>query len=444
MRRISALANLAVAAVFLCACGFAPRPKHGDKPSPLTSTTSSGGESAAAGGDPDALPRARAIAMNDRTGTAVTARTSVVSGEHVSQSTPTDSGGEMATVTSGRLDTNVSGSVTVTDGTGALNVIVDSGAVTATVTDGSGALNTIVDSSALPTGASTSALQTAGNASLSSMDTKTLAAGQATMAASSPVVIASNQSAVPVTDGSGAMNVIVDSGAITATVSDGSGALNTIVDSGSVAVTSVIPGTGATNLGKAEDSAPGATDTGVVLLGVRRNTAASSSSTDGDYVTSGFTAFGELYTFDEGANTTLATISSRLTQHAENNAHATINTSSDTTSSSIDVRQYDEIWIEFELSVTATGTIEIWGAASLAGLSTLTSQRGLPLYDVLEVGSACSHADGDRLVTVAFTSGSGNAVCSVRIPGPPPYLAVRWDQASGGGGSGLIVNTFAR
>lgn len=51
----------------------------------------------------------------------------------------------------------------------------------------------------LPTGAATSALQTTGNSSLSSIDTKTLAAGQATMAASSPVVIASNQSAIPVT-----------------------------------------------------------------------------------------------------------------------------------------------------------------------------------------------------------------------------------------------------
>lgn len=43
------------------------------------------------------------------------------------------------------------------DAAGALRV---TGAVTATVTDGSGALNTIVDSSALPTGASTSANQT--------------------------------------------------------------------------------------------------------------------------------------------------------------------------------------------------------------------------------------------------------------------------------------------
>lgn len=50
----------------------------------------------------------------------------------------------------------------------------------------------------LPTGASTSALQTTGNTSLGNLDTKTPALGQTTMAGSSPVVIASNQSAVPV------------------------------------------------------------------------------------------------------------------------------------------------------------------------------------------------------------------------------------------------------
>jgi hypothetical protein len=50
----------------------------------------------------------------------------------------------------------------------------------------------------LPSGASTAANQTTGNNSLASIDTKTPALGQAAMAASSPVVIASNQSAVPV------------------------------------------------------------------------------------------------------------------------------------------------------------------------------------------------------------------------------------------------------
>jgi hypothetical protein len=49
----------------------------------------------------------------------------------------------------------------------------------------------------LPAGAATSALQTAGNTSLSSIDSKTPALGQALMAGSVPVAIASNQSAIP-------------------------------------------------------------------------------------------------------------------------------------------------------------------------------------------------------------------------------------------------------
>lgn len=50
----------------------------------------------------------------------------------------------------------------------------------------------------LPAGASTSALQTSGNASLSSIDSKLNTLGQKAMAASVPVVIASDQSTIPV------------------------------------------------------------------------------------------------------------------------------------------------------------------------------------------------------------------------------------------------------
>lgn len=60
--------------------------------------------------------------------------------------------------------------------------------VSGTVTANLGTLN----------GASTAANQSTGNTSLSSLDTKTPSLGQAVMASSRPVVIASNQSAVPV------------------------------------------------------------------------------------------------------------------------------------------------------------------------------------------------------------------------------------------------------
>lgn len=86
-------------------------------------------------------------------------------------------------------------------------------------TDAAGELQIDVLSSALPSGASTSALQTSGNVSLASIDTDidvalstrasevTLSAlnakfnslGQKPMATSAPVVLASDQSAIPVT-----------------------------------------------------------------------------------------------------------------------------------------------------------------------------------------------------------------------------------------------------
>lgn len=62
-------------------------------------------------------------------------------------------------------------------------------------------------------------------------------------------------------------------------------AANSGVDIGDVDITSVVPGTGATNLGKAEDAAHSSGDTGVMMLGVRETTLTdlSAGNTDGDY-----------------------------------------------------------------------------------------------------------------------------------------------------------------
>ena len=58
---------------------------------------------------------------------------------------------------------------------------------------------------------------------------------------------------------------------------------NSGVDIGDVDVTSVVPGTGATNLGKAIDAVAGATDTGTLGLAVRRAADTPISGLDGDY-----------------------------------------------------------------------------------------------------------------------------------------------------------------
>jgi len=106
----------------------------------------------------------------------------------------------------------------VWDGVDSLDVT----AAGAAKVDGSGVTQPVSAASLpLPTGASTSALQTTGNSSLSSIDGKTPALGQATMANSEPVVIASNQSAVPISGtvtanaGSGPWPVTDNGGSLT-------------------------------------------------------------------------------------------------------------------------------------------------------------------------------------------------------------------------------------
>ncbi len=75
---------------------------------------------------------------------------------------------------------------------------------------------------------------------------------------------------IALVDASGNLNVIL--------------AANSGVDIGGVDVTSVIPGVAATNLGKAVDTAGGATDTGVASLAIRDDALTTLTPVDGDYV----------------------------------------------------------------------------------------------------------------------------------------------------------------
>lgn len=104
--------------------------------------------------------------------------------------------------------------------------------------------------------------------------------GQATSANSSPVVVASDQSALPITDNSGSLTVDQATGTNLHTVVD-SGTLTTLTTL--TGTTTLTPGTGASNLGKAEDAAHTTGDVGVFSLGVG-NEAQSTLAADGDYV----------------------------------------------------------------------------------------------------------------------------------------------------------------
>tara|TARA_Y100000310_G_scaffold7748_1_gene8454 strand:- start:30 stop:1433 length:1404 start_codon:yes stop_codon:yes gene_type:complete len=80
------------------------------------------------------------------------------------------------------------------------------------------------------------------------------------------------------------------------TVAIGKLAANSGVDIGDVDVTSIIPGTGATNLGKAEDTGHTSGDVGVMPLAVRKSTNPSAlAGSDGDYAPFEVNQYGALW-----------------------------------------------------------------------------------------------------------------------------------------------------
>jgi hypothetical protein len=65
---------------------------------------------------------------------------------------------------------------------------------------------------------------------------------------------------------------------------------------GDVNVVSEIPGTGATNLGKAEDATHTSGDVGIMAMGIRKDTNAQTTNADGDYTPGSFDAYGAQFT----------------------------------------------------------------------------------------------------------------------------------------------------
>lgn len=107
----------------------------------------------------------------------------------------------------------------------------------------------------------------------------------------------------------GALQASTESiGYITALVSTAKiGALQASTENiGDVDVTSVIPGTGATNLGKAVDAASAGSDTGIAPLAIRDDALAALTPVEGDYVPLRTDANGALWTHDDALDAALA------------------------------------------------------------------------------------------------------------------------------------------
>ena len=116
---------------------------------------------------------------------------------------------------------------------------------------------------------------------------------------------------VGINDGSEALNIVRDDqpfsagmtgtllmgAATSATIGSGDiGALRLTTDRYlQVDVAAIVPGTGATNLGKAEDAQHASSDVGVMALAVRNDTLAALGATDGDYAPLQVNATGALF-----------------------------------------------------------------------------------------------------------------------------------------------------
>lgn len=84
-------------------------------------------------------------------------------------------------------------------------------------------------------------------------------------------------------------------------------AANSGVDIGDIDVTSIVPGTGATNLGKAQDAAVGSTDTNIGVMAKRVDTLATITPAAGDYALMQVDSSGRAYVTESNTQTTLFT-----------------------------------------------------------------------------------------------------------------------------------------
>lgn len=142
-------------------------------------------------------------------------------------------------------------------------------------------------------------------------DTLSAPGGLNTTATDVPLVLVAGDdsgSAVPFQLAGGDLKITLDSEAVVlgaGSAAIGKLAANSGVDIGNVDVTSLIPGTSGSSLGKAEDVAFGGGDTGVAVLAVRDDALGGITPAAGDYATLLVDANGALWTHDDALDAAL-------------------------------------------------------------------------------------------------------------------------------------------
>lgn len=185
-----------------------------------------------------------------------------------------------------------------------------------------------------------------------------------------------------VVSGSAGLPVAIEAG----TNAIGKLAANSGVDIGDVDVASIVPGTGATNLGKAEDAAHSTGDTGILGLAVRRAADTPTSGADGDYEPLKTDANGHLKVeiFDGGDSHTIdGTVTANLS--ATDNAvldNIDTNTGYGTTTG----------------NGTAAGSLRVTVASDTTGVLSVDDNGGALTVD--NAGTFATQVDGDALTAL--------------------------------------------
>ena len=144
---------------------------------------------------------------------------------------------------------------------------------------------------------------------------------------------------------------------------------------------SMIPGTGATALGKAADSAAGSTDTGVSILAVRTDTPATITPIAGDYAPLRLNANGSLWVRQEAA----ASTGSELNLFS---AEAVV--AADTASATIDITNVNHVTILVSgIATGATDGFDIW----------LSGDAGTTWYIAQTISTTALDGAGNALST---------------------------------------------
>ena len=180
------------------------------------------------------------------------------------------------------------------------------------------------------------------------------------------------------------------------------------VDIGDVDVTSIVPGTGATNLGKAIQSAQGTTDTGVPALVVRNDTLADLSGADGDYAPLQVNASGALYTAIHSS----ALPTGAATEAKQDVIETTLNSIEGDTSSLAGAVSGTEVQVDVVASLPAgtnnIGDVDIASAlpAGTNSIGTVILGAGTAAIGKLSANSGVDIGDVDVTSLPALPAGS--------------------------------------